>query len=318
MSCVYLREASKCLRRSEAACCNCPTKLTIDDPKFLETWRDPLEVIDRNRNPAGDVLRNLLAGSSVFLLCGGPSANDLPLEDLGRRGIWTMAVNNAAGHSRVRPQAFVCADPPMKFSHSIWLDPAIMKFVPTPKLCRGRRAMRQKLSDGTWQWMKDRNVGNSPNVWGFKRNSWLNPDDSFFLDDGTPWGNHASGVERTGQPKTVCTMLLAIRLLRFLGAHRVYLVGVDFRMTPETGYSFGQGRTQEACDSNNRQFSVISGWLTAMQEKGVFARFGMDIYNCYERSGLRAFPFVPFEEAVADCQGLCEESPDLVGWYEKA
>lgn len=142
------------------------------------------------------------------------------------------------------------------------------------------------------------------------------PDDKFFLADGACWGNHNAGVKKTGEPKTVCTMLLALRLLRYLGAKQIYLLGVDFRMGPGYGYSFAQGRTEGACRSNNGQFSVINEWLVKMQQGGVFKRFGLDVYNCFERSGLRAFPYVPFDVAMANCKGIVEDFPDLSGWYE--
>ena len=54
-----------------------------------------------------------------------------------------------------------------------------------------------------------------------------------------------------------------------------------------------------------------------MQQKGVFNRFGVNFFNCYEKSGLRAFPYVPFEDALIDVCGLVEEVPDLAGFYEK-
>ncbi len=318
MTCVYLSNENgvECLRHGGEAphCGDCIDLLEIGYPQFADRWQDPLAILDR-RGQRTEVLRDLLAGGTAFLLCGGPSANDLPLELLGCRGVWTMAVNNAAGHPRVRPQAFVCADPPSKFSHSIWLDPGVMKFVPTPKL-RGKRANLRKKVDGLFSPL-DRRVVDCPNVWAYKRWSWLRPDDSFFLTDGACWGNHGAGAERTGQPKTVSTMLLAIRLLRHLGARRVFLVGVDFLMTPEAGYSFGQERDAGACASNNHLFGIVDRWLCEMQENGTFGRFGMELFNTYELSGLRAFPFVPFEQAVEEAIGIVESVPDLSSWYSK-
>jgi hypothetical protein len=72
-------------------------------------------------------LENLYHGSSCFLVLSGPSSltNDLSL--LRRRGIYTLAVNNAA--TIIRPNAWVFVDPPEKFHSSIWLDPAVTKFV---------------------------------------------------------------------------------------------------------------------------------------------------------------------------------------------
>ncbi len=333
MNCVYLGEPigrkrrgvfgcqlhGRCVLRggdeSMPGCDECPDRLPLGDPKFADEWRDGLTVTDRRGLPT-DALRDLLAGRPAFLVGGGPSANDLPLEDLNRRGVFSFCINNVAAHPRFRPQAFVCSDPPSKFQHSIWFDPQVMKFVPTPKLLRSRGKLKRKMPDGTFVRLKER-TADCPNTWGFQRQSWMTPDDRFFLDSGAMWGNLNSGVKRTGQPKTVCTMLLGLRLLRYLGARRIYLVGVDFRMQPDWGYSFGQARTDDACRTNNRQFSVVNTWLCDMQGRGVFERFGVELYNCYARSGLRAFPYVPFADALADVRGICEDEPDTSLWYEK-
>lgn len=308
--------------RKVPGCSTCAKNLSIDDAKFRVDWQDPLEVIDRRRIRT-DALRNMLAGRSVFLACSGPSANLLPLENLNRRGIWTMAVNNMAGHAKFRPQAFVCSDPPMKFSHSIWLDPEIMKFVPTPKMCGNRAILRRKVGPGEFVPLKE-TVSECPNVWGFRRESWLTPDNEFFLSPGACWGNQSSGVRRTGQPKTVNTMLLAMRLLRHLGASNVFMIGCDFRMAGDYGYAFSQGieHKRSKDDSklvrwDNDQYAVVNEWLCEMQRKGVFSRFGIEFYNCFRESSLRAFPFVPFEIAVAVCKGSVEDAPDLSEWYEK-
>jgi hypothetical protein len=298
------------------ACCErCDKKLLITHKDFKEKWQDPLVIVDRKKRHF-DNLRGMLAGRPTFLIGGGPSANDLELEHLNRRGIWTMGVNNVAGHARFRANSFVCSDPPQKFSSSIWLDPAIMKLVPIPKLSGRRANLRKKLPNGEFQKIKE-STNECPNVWGFRRESWLEPDDRFFTSDGACWGNLNAGVEITGERKTVCTLLLGIRLLYYLGSRRIYLVGVDFRMTPEKGYSFEQGRDRGACESNNRQFSVVNDWVCRLQDSGAPDRFGLEVFNCYEKSGLRAFPYVPFEAAVEDARGIVEDRPDLSNWYEK-
>ncbi len=311
-------EVSKFCARSEIppdtrSCDGCPSRLNWGNTGFAEQWEDPLIVLHRNREKT-KVLRNLLAGGSAFLIGGGPSANDLSLELFSSRGIFSLAVNNSAGHPKIRPQAMVCSDPPKKFSHSIWLDPAIMKFVPTPKL-GGRRARLRKKVNGIFSGL-GKSTSDCPNTWGFQRHSWLYPDERFFLSDGACWGNHKSGVEQTGEPKTVCTMLLGLRILYYLGARKIYLIGVDFSMGPGRGYSFNQARDVGACASNNSQYYIVNHWLCKMQENGTFGKFGLEVYNCYRNSGLRAFPFVPFTEAVRDARGMVETIPDLAGWYD--
>lgn len=315
-ACLRFEKCRQIEKKPDAACCeDCKDRLPLDHPEFTDRWIDYLPIVDREKHPT-DCLRNMLAGGPAFLVCGGPSSKNLHLERLNERGVWSMGVNNAAGHPRFRANAFVCSDPPMKFSHSIWLDPAVMKFVPTPKLSGSRSKLRRK-DDGVFAKL-DHRVSGCPNVWGFQRLSWMMPDEQYFLAEGACWGNLAAGVKRTGEKKTVCTMLLAMRLLRYLGAGRVYLVGVDFDMRPGEVYSFAQRKHAKGCNSNNGQFSVVNEWLCRMQEEGTFEKFGVEYYNCNPNSGLRAFPHVPFDTALEDATGRVEQQPDLSGWYEKA
>lgn len=281
---------------------------------------DNLLVIDRNRQPT-DALRNMLAGASAFIVCGGPSANELPLELLGLRGIWSIGVNNVAGH--VRTNAFVCSDPPTKFHDGIWLDPTVMKLIPGPKLTHKHRGyLRQKIGD-TFQLRKmaDGQIESTihmPNVWGFERCPWWAYDDTFFTNPGAMWGNGRAGEIRTGNPRTFCSMLLAIRLLHYLGSRRMFLVGADFFMEEKKGYSFAQGRTQAAASNNNDQFAIVNAGLCAMRDNGVFQRAGVEIFNCCKVSGLRAFPHVDFTKAIKASLSNFPKTPfDLTHWYEK-
>lgn len=334
--CVYLGERTEQTHKHEGAvydcrlyeqcvlgksfpdmvgCVDCSSKLLETDDRFASKWIDPLVITTAHKDPF-DAFRHILRGGEAFLLCGGPSANDLPLEELNGRGCYSMAVNNMAGHPRVKPQSFICADPPSKFSHCIWLDPSIDKFVPVPKLDASRNGLRRKTKDGEFINL-DRRVPDCPRTWGFKRRSWMELNDTFFTEDSAPWGNQQAGVDRTGLAKTACTMLCALRLLYYLGARTIYLVGVDFNMTSERGYSFGQKRNDDNSLSNNSQFRNVNEWLCTLAQKGVFAKFGLEIYNCYRLSGLRAFPYVPFEQALERARGIIDQVPDLGHWYEK-
>ncbi len=320
----------KCVLKGDnvqvASCELCRDKLRLEDKDFSDRFIDFLYVTDREARPT-TAMRGLLANRTAFLIGGGPSANSMRLGLLNDRGCWSLAVNNVAGHSRFQPQAFVCSDPPSKFHNGIWMDPRIMKFIPSPKMIPKRGRLRYKRRDGMFEPLHAPDgtrlsASDSPNVWGFGRRAWLSPDDSFFLDTHASWGNHNVGTERTGQPKTVCTMLLGLRVLYYLGARRIFLVGVDFKMDPTLdlceNYSFGEERNEGACRSNNSQFAIVNKWLCELQETGVFSRFGLEIYNCYDRSGLRAFPYVPFEAAVNEAKKEIPEEPfDLRGWYYK-
>jgi len=239
------------------------------------------------------------------------------LEQLSYRGHFSLSVNNKAGHTQYRPQAFVYSDDSFKFSHSIWYDPAIMKFCPLPKW-NGYRAKLKRKDPSTGKFYPAGTVLDCPNVWAFSRRSWMESDDSFFTEPTAAWGNHQEGVERTGNEKTVCTMLIAIRLLYYLGARTIFLVGVDFDMQPGREYSFNQDKESEgASDSNNRQYRIVNDLLTEMQVGGTFDKFGLTIYNCNPNSGLQAFSYKSFEQCLDASRGYVEKIPSLSHWYEK-
>lgn len=251
-----------------------------------------------------------------FLMCGGPSLKKTPLiTRLNGRGYFTMAVNNAAAFDWIKPNAFVCSDPPKKFQSSIWYDPSIMKFVPMQKLPRHKGVIRQKIKGEFY--VDDVSVCHMPNVWGFSRRTWLMPDDSFFKHEAS-WGVLNRGLKQSpGQPKTACTMLLGLRLLYEMGARTIYLVGADFNMTSE-GYAFPQERTEDAVRSNNVQYHIVNDWLCKMSEDGVFHRAGLEVFNCNPDSGLQAFPHRDLEESLQDALTYMPAEPfDTEGWYEK-
>lgn len=303
-----------------ASCEHCKQKLTLDSPGLGKHYRDPLTVLDRHLNPT-ESIRHILAGGSAFLICGGPSAKNLPLERLKNRGLFSLAINNVAGWDRIRPQAFICSDPPSKFHDGIWKDPSMMKLIPIPKLKRKRGGLRRKVGPGQFEDLSV-TTEDCPNMWGFGRRSWLLPDHTFFTDKDAAWGNMKAGVERTGEKKTACTMLLGIRLLYYLGARTIYLIGVDFGMMYGVGlqdnYSFGENRDENAVRSNNDQYLIAGDWLNRLEKGGIFQQFGLSIFNCNPHSNLRAFPFVQFDNAVDTALADFPSEPlDLEGWYVK-
>jgi len=297
---------------------------------------DPLIVLDRNQEP-NHSLRGFLAGGSAFLLGGGPSSRLLDLNKLKSRGIWSMAVNNMAGSFHAN--SFICADPPSKFHHGIWLDPTVMKFVPTPKMNKRRNHLREKVGEEFTDLIrngKQISVTDCPNVWGYGRRAWLQTDDTFFTDPEAAWGNHNAGVEQTGLEKAVCSLFLAIRVLYYLGSRTIYLVGVDWKMSPTAqptdNYAFkefrgpvkkinsktGKEEIDDSIIANNHLYKTCGPWFQALQDNGTFAKFGLKIYNCNQFSSLRAFPHVPFDTAIDQTlKGFPKEPFDLQDWYKK-
>lgn len=299
-------------------CTDCKSYVALTDPDLANKWVDDLHVTDRDKLPT-TAIRNMLHGGAAFLVCGGPSLKELPYERLRERGVFSLGVNNVAGYAPV--SAFTCSDPPFKFHNGIFTDPKIMKFLPLPKINRGqtRGKLRKKIGVDEFEWM-DTCTPDCPNVWGYERRSWLMPDETWFTEPSAAWGNHNSGVERVREGKTVCTMLLGLRILQYLGARKIFLLGVDFFMDDRKGktenYAFGEHRDEGACRTNNNQYELVNHWLT--QLRPVFERFGFETYNCNPLSYLRAFDHVPFDDAIEIVKGLTPDEPfDLERWYDK-
>lgn len=298
------------------ACSECKEKLRFGDRKFSQKWRDPLIVADRHMQPT-DVLRDMLQGGAAFLVAGGPSLNSMPYHRLAERGIFSLAVNNVAGYAPV--SAFTCSDPPEKFHWGIFCDPKIMKFIPVPKLKKRRGKIRKKKPNGEFVEL-GKSACDCPNVWGYERRTWLTMDDTWFTEPRASWGNLNEGVERIGDRKTACTLLLGIRLLQYLGARKIFLLGVDFSMRSDVGkhdnYAFGEVRLEGAVRSNNNIYFNAGRWLTGLRP--VFDRWGFEVYNCNEYSALRAFDYVPFDDALEVCRGdVPADKFDLTDWYKK-
>lgn len=299
-----------------AACSQCRERATDVTQLPHKQWLDPLRITDRMGKQDTTILRNYLSGGSAFLVCGGPSLNQVDYQRLRERGIFSLGVNNVTGY--VPCSAFVCSDPPSKFHSGIFFDPKIMKFLPTPKLRKNRGKLRLKTPQGFVD--AQRTTAECPNVWGFERRSWLSCDATWFTENSAAWGNHDHGVDKTGEPKTVNTMFLGLRILQYLGAKKIFLLGVDFNMDPDKGlhgnYCFGEKRDEGAIRSNNNQYSVANVWLSRLRP--IFEQFGFRTYNCHQSSHLRAFDYVPFEAALECCRGQVPPEPfDLEGWYEK-
>ena len=85
---------------------------------------------DQTRQPID--LQNLFAGphgSTCWIVGGGPSLTDLPLEEIDRSPAPKLAVN-LAGVKRLRPDVWTAYDPTARFHRSTYLDGRILKLLP--------------------------------------------------------------------------------------------------------------------------------------------------------------------------------------------
>jgi hypothetical protein len=233
----------------------------------------------------GDMYR----GRYGFLILGGPSFKELNHDLLNQPGILTMGVNNSP--KTFRPDLWTSVDNPTHFIKSIWLDPKIMKFVP---LCYSTHTIFDNE-----KWIPtDTTVGDCPNVWFFRRNATFNHK-QFLFEDTFNWGNDKDH----GGARSV--MLVAIRLMYYLGVRNLFLLGCDFHMDENTKYHFEQDRSRGSINGNNSTYKTLIERFT--QLKPTFDEVGFNIYNCNRKSGLKVFPFVDYNEAINIAKGEMPE-----------
>lgn len=262
-----------------------------------------------NGKPCGAAWAGRYSGS-VFLVCGGPSLNEMDLSPLTQRGIAIAAVNNVAA-SHVRPHFWFCADEPLKFHQAIYADPAIACFV---KANISRKHTRRL--DGE-QSIPGPPVTDYPNVWLYDHAGpeSLKPTD-FLACDGPLWPRDTSVVRRS-------VMLPALRMLVDFGFTTIYLLGCDFNM--EVGvksedsrgsYAFDEGKDAVACRSNNRLYESVDAFLTKVDP--VLKASGVNVFNCTPGGNLTAFERMPFAEAVDNALREFPKVESLFGYYWRA
>ncbi len=231
-------------------------------------------------------MADMYRGRSAFLICNGPSfANNeaYPKDLLRQPGILTLGLNN--GPKVFRPNLWVSVDDPENWIRSIWHDPLIQKFVP---ICHANKTI---FNSDTWQETNIR-TRDCPNVIYYKRNEHFKPE-QFLWEDTFNWGNHKD----TGGKRSV--MLVATRLLFYLGVRRIYLLGVDFNMVQGSqNYCFAQDRHPSSVHGNNQTYEALKERYTSLLP--YFKEVGLEIYNCNPDSALKVFPYRSYKEAIND------------------
>lgn len=233
-------------------------------------------------------LVGLYRGCAGFLVSNGPSLNTFDLAKLGSAGAVSIGINN--GPKVFRPNLYTCGDQPCRFIKSIWLDPQIMKIVPMS-------SFNAELWDNEkWELLKDGHGGivrvrDCPNVVGIHRND-LFTHETWLHEDSFGWGNSGDN----GGCRTV--FLLALKIMYAIGVRKLFIVGADMHMEEgeSKGYAFEQVRCKGAAKMNNKAYAKINKRCEML--KPFFDKAGFQVYNCTPKSGLVAFPYMPFEDAV--------------------
>ncbi len=295
-----------------------PDTTALHSPKWREDKDVPVKSLGEQvpffytRGGAVLPLEGQYRGGHAFLMANGPSVAALDLTPLHRR--WVMTMNNGA--RTFRGNANCTVDEPSRFSLSMWLDPTILKFAPMSHFEKplwdnrlvyvgeeqGGGCVEQegktpatawRATDGwvqRWEASKLK-LGDCPNVAGYRRNEkyhaprWLN-------EETINWGNHG----KWGGGRSV--LLASLRILFLLGFRKVYLLGVDFEMSGTQRYHFDEGRTANAIKGNMSTYAKLQAWFAELQPH--FLKAGYVVRNCNAQSKLTAFPFISYEDALAE------------------
>jgi hypothetical protein len=246
------------------------------------------------------------AKQAVFLLVNGPSLNDQPLELLDRPGIVTAGVNN--GWFIRRPNLWFCCDDPGNFADTGWKDPTIMKFCPRDNL---DKKMLVKLGPKKWK-ESIYTVGRMPNVWGYERYLGFNAS-TFFEGPQVNWGCNGQDTCSEGYKSGRSVMLVAMRILVWMGFRRIYIAGADFKMKEEQPYAFNQMKYGNGVNHNNRTYTALNARLAALRP-GLEQR-KVTVTNVTKGGNLEAFDRGDFEECVEQESKTCGKEVDPADWY---
>jgi len=260
-------------------------------------------------------INNFYRNQHGFLVVNGPSLNDVDKSLLTQPGIMTLGVNN--GPAAFRPNLWIMADDNTSFIRSIWLDPRIVKFVP-----EGKKGKKLFHNDEFKE--METSVGDCSSIVYYERNYKFEPE-KWLHQDSLNWGNkthicgcgyeHKQIKDKDGNwkkpPDKICPkcgdynrfghyniIYLAVGLMFHLGFRTLNIVGADFHMDKGHTYAFDQARSRNSIKNNNAQYEEANKRFDAL--KPHFEKHGYNVFNCYEDSGLKSFPYKSLEQAVSD------------------
>lgn len=259
-----------------------------------------------NRDGLPIPINSMYRGASAFLLCSGPSLGEIDPDVFQRAGVLSMAVNNVP--SIVRPNMWVYVDSPSKWVEQAWLDPSIMKFVPIKHMNKPFKITTEKGNLVN----SNKTIGELANVYGYHRNAEFHADR--FLNESTfSWGCAAEVADDVGAVGIRSVMLVAVKMLYFLGVSTIYLVGCDWHMTEDKPYAFPQAKERDAVQRNNGLYRVIGARLRRLQPH--LQRAGCQVYNTTPQSKLDVFPHIPLQQALKEATGHIKSTVITAGRY---
>ncbi|MEN6507108.1 MAG: hypothetical protein ABFD92_21435 [Planctomycetaceae bacterium] len=311
---------------TKADCALCPDYLpqpaSLSDPAaehavLPPVCRHPQGVfVDRYGRDAA--IADLYKGAHCFLLAGGPSVLDLDLAQLSRRGVLLFSGNHwlASLPQGIRPTFWTSTDPAEKFSDSIWRDPGVLKFVAVREWTCRRKSLRRRTADGQgFEYIPDAVPRGMPGILGYHRNTCFDPG-HWLYEPTINRGNDKQSADANGHPRVINTMFTVLRIAFYLGIEHLYLLGCDFKMEEGQPYAFEVEKSAGAVESNNCAYRNMDWMLGMLAPK--FEQAGFHVWNCNAKSGLTAFPHLPYAEAIRRATETFEQWPiSTRDWYTK-
>jgi hypothetical protein len=220
-------------------------------------------------------------------------------------------VNNAG--TLFRSNLWVAYDNPGNFCDVIWRDPGMLKFIP---IQRFDQPIRIRNDRGELV-VSDETPRNMPATIGYRTNLKFRPE--HWLNEGSiNCGDKFVGAKNTNKSAgSRSVMLVALRLLYYLGIRRVFLLGCDFRMSyGGDNYAFAQTRTKRSIRSNNNLYRTLCEKFKLLLPH--FEVAGFEVYNCSPASSLAVFPFVDLEKALEVAKNDFPKVVNTNGMYDKS
>jgi len=95
-------------------------------------------------------------------------------------------------------------------------------------------------------------------------------------------------------------MLVAIKLLHYLGCRRIILLGCDFAMMEERPYAHSESKDAKAVESNNANYRSLNDRFRALKPR--FSEVGLEVLNANKNSRLNAFDFVDLSDILGEIE----------------
>lgn len=287
--------------------CHLKTALNLQDKSSIEitiTSKKKIQrpfFFDRHKNQMR--FDNIYKDAHVFLIASGPSFKDFPHKNK-LRFVQTMAMNNSfkALMPYTRPNMWTAVDGPDKFLYTMWHDPQILKLVHDSN-------GNKMIWNNDIKLPEEKKVRDVPNVVYYRRGNIFNKK-KYLTEDSANWGQNCEYKAENGVNGKRSVMMATIKLLYMLGFRHVYLLGVDFNMDEKNKYSFEQSRKPSSIKGNSSTYKQLEYWFGQLQP--IFLENKFYIYNLNPDSKLKAFPYMPFEEAFEQALGFVHDTEKYV------